>query len=60
MSAEAWKTLRAYRKWLGWIAVFATLVLNLNNGWITMADIQTLVREAVNVIQALVPGGVTP
>lgn len=58
--AEFWKTVRAYRKWFGWIAVFATLVLNLNNGWITMEDIQTLVREAVNVIQAVVPGGVKP
>lgn len=57
---EFFRTLRAYRSWLGWIAVGGFVVLNLNAGWITMADIQTLVREAVNVIQAVVPGGVKP
>ncbi len=60
MSPDAWKTIRAYRKWFGWIAVGGSLVLNLNMGWVTMEDVQALVREAVNVIQAIVPGGVQP
>lgn len=59
-AGEFFKTIRSYRSWFGWIAVGGALIWNLNAGYVTMEDIQTLVREAVNVIQAVVPGGVQP
>jgi hypothetical protein len=54
---EFYKTLRAYKKWLGWILVGASIVLAINMEWISVPVIQALAAEATNIIQALVPGG---
>jgi len=53
--SEFWKTVRSYRRWVGWVIVGLSLVLCIRMGWIDESFIDRIAGHAVNIIGALAP-----